>query len=314
LGRAFIFNGGYNMAVEIRNGVQTIDHIAIPVRDLPRNQDFYVNLLGLKYKTTRRNPDGSPRQTYVLAGENIIGLHLPGIQAGVSTSNGPRIGVCISLERFAQAHEILSAANHPFRGPVEHGEDTPLMQSIYFDDPDGNHLEFCARRQAPFEECISHAVFETRDLNKAITFYTEALGAGVPVRCGSEVFIPAKNGQMIGLVEVSELSERSKKHGRGCHMAMDVTQEDFDSMVALVERHGGRSQGDNRADDGLRPEGERAIYFFDPDNNRVQITAHAPNQSDELLSDEEKWRRIIASRKEQGRGLSRWESGGKKLT
>ena len=58
---------------------------------------------------------------------------------------------------------------------------------------------------------------------------------------------------MIGLVEVEELSERSKKHGRGCHMAMDVHQEDFDSMVALVERHGGKTQGDKRADDGLRP-------------------------------------------------------------
>ena len=170
-----------------------------------------------------------------------------------------------------------------------------------------------ARRQEPLDECISHTLFETRDLNKAITFYTEALGAGVPIACGYERMIPVQNGQMIGLVEVGELSERSKKHGRGCHMAMDVTQEDFDAMVALVERYGGKNQGDNRADDGLRPQGERSIYLFDPDNNRLQITAHAPNQVDELLSDKEKWRRIIANRKEQGRGLSRWESGGKKL-
>ena len=302
------------MAAEIRNGVQTIDHIAIPVRDLPRNQDFYVAVLGLKFKTTRRNPDGSPRQTYVLAGENIIGLHLPGVQAGVSASSGPRIGISLSRERFEQALENLNAANHSYRGPVEHGEDTPFVRSAYFDDHDGNHLEICVRRQAPLEECISHTVFETRDLKRAITFYGKALGAGAQLRCGGEAFLPVQNGQMIGLVEVAELSERSKKHGRGCHMAMDVTQEDFDSMVALVDRYGGRNQGDNRADDGLRPEGERAIYLFDPDNNRLQITAHAPNQPDELLSDEEKWRRIIANRREQGRGLSRWESGGKKLT
>jgi hypothetical protein len=96
-------------------------------------------------------------------------------------------------------------------------------------------------------------------------------------------------------------------------MAMNVRQEDFDSMVALVERHGGKSQGDKRADEGLRPEGERSIYLFDPDNNRLQITALAPNHKDELLDDEEKWRRIIAARKEQGKGLTRWESGGKKL-
>jgi catechol 2,3-dioxygenase-like lactoylglutathione lyase family enzyme len=299
---------------EIKNGVQTIDHIAIPVRDLQRNQDFYLNVLGLKFKTTRRNPDGSPRQTYVLAGDNIIGLHLPGVQAGSSSSSGPRIGICVASERLAQVMESLKAAGHLFRGPIDHGQDTPFLRSIYFDDPDGNHLEFCTRRTGPFEECISHTLYETRDLNRAITFYTEALGAGVPLRCGSEVFIPVQNGQMIGLLEVTELSERSRKHGRGCHMAMDVTHEDFDSMIALVERYGGKTQGDKRADDGLRPEGERSIYLFDPDNNRLQITAPAPNKTDELMPDEEKWRRIIASRKDQGRGLTRWETGGKKLT
>jgi catechol 2,3-dioxygenase-like lactoylglutathione lyase family enzyme len=302
------------MIAEVRHGVQTIDHIAIPVRDLRRNQDFYVNLLGLKFKTMRRNPDGSPRQTYVLAGENIIGLHLPGVQTRASSSSAPRIGVGVSSARLAQVRDKLQAAGHPFRKPVEHGEDTPFVQSLHFDDPDGNHLEFCIRRDGFIDEGISHTVFETRDLNKAITFYSEALGTGVPISCAQEVYIPVQNRQMIGLVQVTELSERSKKHGRGCHMAMNVTHEDFDSMVALVERYGGKTQGDKRADDGLRPEGERSIYLFDPDNNRLQLTAPAAYTTGEILPDEEKWRRIIASRKEQGRGLTRWESGGKKLT
>jgi catechol 2,3-dioxygenase-like lactoylglutathione lyase family enzyme len=301
------------MVAEIRHGVETIDHIAIPVRDLDANEAFYLNTLGLKYKTTRRNPDGSPRQTYVLAGENIIGLHLPGVSAQASSSAAPRIGIGVSRERFDEVQRKLKAANHSFKGPVEHREGGPLAQAIYFDDPDGNHLEFCIRRSEPLTECMSHVVFETRELQRSITFYSESLGAGVPMNCGNETMIPVRSGQMIGLVEVPELSERSKKHGRGCHMAMDVPQDDFDSMVMLVERYGGKTQGDNRAADGLRPEGERSIYFFDPDNNRLQITAHPPNQKEELLPDEEKWRRIIASRKEQGRGLSRWETGGKKI-
>lgn len=301
------------MVAEIRFGVESIDHIAIPVRDLAINQAFYVDVLGLQFKTTRRNPDGTPRQTYVLAGNNIIGLHLPGVVAGPSLSAAPRIGVGVTRERLEQTQQNLKAAHHPFRGPIEHGDDGPLALSIYFDDLDGNHLEFCLRRSEPLGECISHTVFETLNMKKGMTFYSEALGSGVPIASDNEMLIPAQNGQMIGLVEVEKLSDRSKKHGRGCHMAMDVPQDDFDSMVALVERYGGKTQGDRRAEDGLRPAGERSIYFFDPDNNRLQITAHAPNQVEELLSDQEKWRRIVASRKEQGRGLSRWESGGKKL-
>ena len=300
------------MAAEIRYGVETIDHIAIPVRDLETNQRFYIDMLGLKFKTTRRNPDGSPRQTYVLAGENIIGLHLPGVRARTSSSNGPRIGVNVTSDRLERIERNLRSASYPFIGPIEHSVDAPLVRSIYFDDPDGNHLEICLRRVEPFCECISHTVFESRNMKKALTFYSEVLGTGVPIACADEMMLPVRNGQMIGLVEVAELSQRSKRHGRGCHMAMNVPQEDFDSMVALVERHGGRTQGDKRADEGLRPEGERSIYFFDPDNNRLQITALARDHKDELLDDEEKWRRIIAAREAQGKGLSRWESGGKK--
>lgn len=301
------------MAGRLVTGVQTIDHIAIPVRDLDLNQDFYVNILGLKLKTRRLNPDGSPRQAYVLAGENIIGLHLPGVSAGVSASSAPRIGVSVSEKRFAEVQERLEEKGHLFVGPVKRPRDSPFVVSVYLDDPDGNHLEFCVRRTEPCQECISHTVFETRDLKRAVAFYTGALGTGAPVSCGAEVMLPVQSGQMIGLVEVAELSERTKKHGRGCHMAMDVTQKDCDLMLSLIDLHGGKNQGDPRADDGLRPEGEKSIYFFDPDTNRLQITAHTPGQSDELLSDEEKWRRIIENRKKQGRGLTRWESGGKKI-
>jgi len=301
------------MAGRMQSGIQTVDHIAIPVRDLDKNQDFYVNILGLKFKTTRRNPDGSARQTYVLAGENIIGLHLPGVNAGVSPSSAPRIGVNVSEVEFAAVKERLREKGYFFTGPIEHPENSPLAVSLYFDDPDGNHLEFCVRRWEPKHACISHTVFETRNLNQAVAFYTKALGVGSPISLGKEVLLPVQSGQMIGLVEVGELSERSKKHGRGCHMAMDVTQEDYDLMLSLIDQYGGKNQGDTRAEDGLRPEGERSIYFFDPNTNRLQITAHASNQSEELLPDEEKWRRIVENRKKQGRGLSRWESGGKKI-
>ena len=61
-------------------GAETLDHVAFPVRDLPRSEKFYIETVGLTFLTQRTNADGSPRHTYVKAGENIIGLNLPGIQ------------------------------------------------------------------------------------------------------------------------------------------------------------------------------------------------------------------------------------------
>ena len=61
-------------------GAETLDHVAFPVRDLPRSEKFYIDTVGLTFLTQRKNADGSPRHTYVKAGENIIGLNLPGIQ------------------------------------------------------------------------------------------------------------------------------------------------------------------------------------------------------------------------------------------
>ena len=71
-------------------GAETLDHVAFPVRDLPRAEKFYIETVGLVFLTQRKNADGSPRHTYVKAGENIIGLNLPGIQTDPSPSRAPR--------------------------------------------------------------------------------------------------------------------------------------------------------------------------------------------------------------------------------
>src|SRR5438045_246289 len=79
-------------------GAQTLDHFAFPVRDLPRAEKFYTEIVGLQFVTQRKNADGSPRHTYVKGGENIIGLNLPGIQAEASPSGAPRYGIAINTE------------------------------------------------------------------------------------------------------------------------------------------------------------------------------------------------------------------------
>jgi hypothetical protein len=113
---------------------------------------------------------------------------------------------------------------------------------------------------------------------------------------------------MLGVKEVPELSERTKRKGRACHVAFNVSQEDFDSMLELIPKLEGKSLGDFRATDGLRPPGERSVYCFDPDANYLQLTALGAEDWS-LISDEEKWRRTVENRAKQGRGISSFDKG-----
>ncbi|MFQ5682060.1 MAG: VOC family protein [Candidatus Binatia bacterium] len=289
-------------------GVETIDHVAVPVVDLPRAEALYMDWLGLRLKTRRKNLDGSPRQTYVLAGENIIGLHLPGVRAGTSPTQAPRVAIAVTQKRFDSILNRLKREGYPYHGPSRHEPPSPFLWSAYFLDSDGNWMEICVRENPPQPEYLSHIVVETLDLEKALVFYTQALGMQKPVEWFGEHFLQLAKGQLYGLKPVAKLSERSRRHGRGCHIAFEVSQEDFDEMFRLISKCGGSDQGDPRAKDGLRPEGEKSTYFFDPDKNRLQITATVP-ASDEMLSDEEKWRRIAENRAKQRRGVSRFDRG-----
>jgi catechol 2,3-dioxygenase-like lactoylglutathione lyase family enzyme len=293
-------------------GAETLDHIAIPVTDLPRSEKFYLETVGLKFLTQRKNADGSPRHTYVKAADNIVGLTLPGVQVPASPSGVPRYAIAIAeKEEFRGAAERIKAYGVKCSGVQNHSGDSPFVTSFRFDDPDDNHMELCVRRRPlPPNAGISHVIFETSNLARATRFYTQALGLKPIGELDGETFFEFANRQMLGVKEVLKLSERTRHKGRACHVAFNVKQEDFDAMLSLIPQLEGRSLGDFRATDGLRAPGERSIYFFDPDTNYLQITALG-KEDWTLLSDEEKWRRTIANRQEQGRGISRFDRGEK---
>lgn len=290
-------------------GAETLDHIAIPVRDLEQAEKFYLDAVGLKLLTRRKNADGSPRHTYVLAGENIIGLNLPGIQAPPSPSGAPRYAIAVDSEEIFRSTVKKIRATGVVCGEInEHPAGCPFLKSFRFDDPEYNHMEICLRQGGGKEIYLSHVIFETTDLARATRFYTQTLGLKPAGEERGETLLKFANHQIIGLKPVTALSDRTKRHGRAVHVAFNVNQEDFDQMVALVPEMEGRSHGDFRAGDGLRPPGERSLYFLDPDTNRLQITAHG-EEDWSLLPDEEKWHKIIENRRKQGKSISRFDAG-----
>ena len=289
---------------------ETLDHVAFPVRDLPRSEKFYLETVGLTFLTQRKNADGSPRHTYVKAGENIVGLTLPGVSVPASVSGAPRYAIALADETTLDAAvERIRASGVKCFGVESHAADSPFVKAFQFIDPDDNQIELCVRRRPlAAKDGISHVIFETANLARAKRFYTECLGLKLIGEVRGETLFEFQNGQMIGVKEVEELSERTKKKGRACHVAFNVSQEDYDVMLERIPKLEGKSLGDFRATDGLRPPGERSIYFFDPDTNYLQITALGEEDAP-MISDEEKWKRTVENRQKQGKGISSFDKG-----
>src|SRR5436190_7814647 len=125
-------------------GARTLDHFAFPVRDLPRAEKFYTEIVGLQFVTQRKNADGSPRHTYVKAGDNIIGLNLPGIQAEASPSGALRYAIAVNPEPiFRSTVERIKDAGVVYSEARDHASGSPFLRSFRLTDFDQNHFEIC---------------------------------------------------------------------------------------------------------------------------------------------------------------------------
>ena len=126
-------------------GAETLDHVAFPVRDLPRSEKFYLEVVGLTFMTQRKNADGSPRHTYVKAGENIIGLNLPGIQTAPSPNGAPRYGIAVGSEEiFNSTVERIRNSGVVCDEMRDHTSASPFVRSFRFTDLDQNHRNLYA--------------------------------------------------------------------------------------------------------------------------------------------------------------------------
>ena len=106
------------MVAEIRYGVETIDHIAIPVRDLEVNQNFYLKYLGTEIS---KPPDVTPtaaRAKLMFSPAKISSAYTcrESTLARLASA-GPRIGISVTSEQFDQIEQDLLLTNHPFKRP-----------------------------------------------------------------------------------------------------------------------------------------------------------------------------------------------------
>lgn len=115
--------------------IRGIYEVAIKVRDLPRAERFYREVLGLKIgiRDARRN------WLFLRAG-GMNGMIVLQEEKGEFPSQ--HFAFTVDETEIQNAAKILRYGGVDVEGPVFH-EWMPAT-SLYFADPDGNALEFCA--------------------------------------------------------------------------------------------------------------------------------------------------------------------------
>jgi catechol 2,3-dioxygenase-like lactoylglutathione lyase family enzyme len=177
---------------------------------------------------------------------------------------------------FDRVARRLRERDVPHEGPVEQETLLGPMQSVYFLDPDGNHLEACTARDSTIkdgEPLVRRMELESRDLDRSERLYCVAMGLrvvarGKDARGRREIALQGHSDQFLILHEVEALS---RVHGRrwwGPHYAIHVRPEDFETLLDQLEGYGVQLI-DHRPVPRRIDEGD--IYFDDPDGNVIQI-------------------------------------------
>jgi|SRR6266545_2083054 len=108
---------------------------------------------------TREPRDGAanfwanrPPHSNVTVGRSKVSLYLAGYHRQETPPEqlrgAPRLALTATVEQIGQAMDVLARHAMPYEGPVQHGEDSPAVQSLYFKDPAGNFLELCQLRDS----------------------------------------------------------------------------------------------------------------------------------------------------------------------
>jgi len=134
------------MVAEIRFGVESIDHIAIPVRDLAINQAFYVDVLGLQEVRRHKSPRGS-ELVFMKApeSEELIELcHFP--------NSGP-VQVQADLTHLAFEVDSLEEFGKHLAGLGLKFSDGPTLKPdgsgfAFIDAPEGYEIELMQRSKS----------------------------------------------------------------------------------------------------------------------------------------------------------------------
>ena len=224
--------------------VHWIDHYVVASTDLERWTDFQAKVVG-----SRPFEDRPPR---FIAFQRITpcchhGAMLskePLPPTGGLGKGLPRHALFVRQADVDQHVRRLDELNVPHLDPVRTSADGAEGISIAYEDPDGNQFEFWAPDHLPdgaMDNCtsvgvgrISHAVYESRDLQRAADHFdaycaVEPLSSADSDTDKDTIVLPLLNGARIVYKQRASIGQRTGGWGKlsATHAALAVLDEDF---------------------------------------------------------------------------------------
>ncbi len=185
--------------------IDAVHHLAMVCKDMQATVEFYTKILGFRLVKTVDIPGGRGQHFFLeyAPGQSIAFFYFPGAPEQVKGLTGPGFGRLdaegnmlnrisgnsahgtmhhvafrVPLENIQEYRDRLARAGLAISDVVHHGDrrtdpetsevrDEDFALSIYFSDPDGICLEFCAYTRELREDDIVHTPARAGDVEVA---------------------------------------------------------------------------------------------------------------------------------------------------
>jgi catechol 2,3-dioxygenase-like lactoylglutathione lyase family enzyme len=271
--------------------LERIDHGVLPSNDLGRAFRFWSLFMGARLGFhANLNARGLNREVpmivfFTVANHAGFGLALQDFSLSPTPARkleGVVWGFEVAADSLSAAAEEAEKRKLHWEHVGDYPASSPIKESLFVLDPDGNTLELCIRKDPsdtapqpgpiPLRR-ISHVRIEATDLDRARAWYTETFGMieaeQVPGANQLTLTVP-RSRQLLIVRKVAQVAERSTKCFKGPHIDLRADEESYPAILQRFDRKETYWGPDPDLIPWHEPDSNTA-YGYDPFGNRIQI-------------------------------------------
>ncbi len=274
-----------------RINLARIDHGVLPSNDLGRAFRFWAGFMGGQIgHHTNFNTRGLNREVPMIifmtvANHRGFGLALQDFRISPNPSrrlDGIVWGFEVAAESLDAATAEAQKLNLRCERVADYPASSPIKDSLFVLDPDGNTVELCVRKQ-PSDQApqagpvplrrISHVHVEVTDLEQGREWYGNTFGLVVGDQVAGDdqlTMTVAQSNQLVILRKVDKVADRSTQCYKGPHVDLRSDEASYPEMLKRFNRKETYWGPDPNLIPWHEPDVNTA-YGYDPFGNRIQI-------------------------------------------